>query len=158
MLGIEVEDARTLGRFYVAVVQAVLMYGLETWVMTPFIGRTLSIFYHRVDHRLTRSQRGVESMGGGGIPRWWRRWRRWGYRGWRPTSPAARTQLHSSLQPITLCTCVWRRRGVQGHECPRGCGRSKAWTWWGFIWRIRRRNGRRGRRIRIGWRRRWTIN
>ena len=46
VLGIEVEDARTLGRFYVAVVQAVLMYGSETWVMIPRIGRTLDGFHH----------------------------------------------------------------------------------------------------------------
>ena len=28
-------DKRTAGRFYVAVVQAVLLFGSETWVLTP---------------------------------------------------------------------------------------------------------------------------
>ena len=32
-------DARTSGIIYVVVVQAVLLYGSETWVMTPHIGR-----------------------------------------------------------------------------------------------------------------------
>ena len=34
----EVRDARNLVIIYVVVVQAVLLYGLETWVMTPQIG------------------------------------------------------------------------------------------------------------------------
>ena len=56
MLGIESEDARTSRRIYVAVVQAVFLYGLETWVTTPCIGRVLGGFYHRVAHRLTGRQ------------------------------------------------------------------------------------------------------
>ena len=35
-----------------AVVQAVLLYKSETWVMTPRIVRDLGIFYHRVARRL----------------------------------------------------------------------------------------------------------
>ena len=30
---------QTLGRIYVAAVQAIILYGLEMWVMTPLIGR-----------------------------------------------------------------------------------------------------------------------
>ena len=37
----------TSGRICVAVVQAFLLYGLETWVMTPHIGRLLGGFHHR---------------------------------------------------------------------------------------------------------------
>ena len=36
-----------------AVVQAVMLYRLETWVMTPRIGRVLGGFHHRVARRLT---------------------------------------------------------------------------------------------------------
>ena len=32
-------DARTSGRIYVTAVQAVMLYGLDTWVMTRCIGR-----------------------------------------------------------------------------------------------------------------------
>ena len=28
-------DKRTMGRFYVAVVQAVILFGYKTWVLTP---------------------------------------------------------------------------------------------------------------------------
>ena len=34
------------------VVQAVMLYGLETWVVTPHIGRVLDGFHHRVARRL----------------------------------------------------------------------------------------------------------
>ena len=49
-------DDRTLRRIYVVVVQLILLYGSETWVMTPYIGRIWGIFHHRVAHRLTRRQ------------------------------------------------------------------------------------------------------
>ena len=35
ILGIELADRRTVGIFYVAVVQLVLFFRLETWVVTP---------------------------------------------------------------------------------------------------------------------------
>ena len=38
-------DACTLGQIYLAMVQSVLVYGLETWVMTPHIGRVLGGFH-----------------------------------------------------------------------------------------------------------------
>ena len=46
-------DTRTLGRIYVAVVQVVIMYRPETWVITPHIGRVLGKFSYRVARRLT---------------------------------------------------------------------------------------------------------
>ena len=48
LLGIEGVDARTLIKVYVAVVQETFLYGLDTWVMTPHIGRYLGRFHHRV--------------------------------------------------------------------------------------------------------------
>ena len=45
-------DARTLGRIYVTVVQAVMLYAFETWVMTPHSGRVLDGFHHRVARKL----------------------------------------------------------------------------------------------------------
>ena len=38
MLSKEGADAQTLKRIYGAVVQAVILYGPEMWVMTPLIG------------------------------------------------------------------------------------------------------------------------
>ena len=45
VLSREGADARTLGQIYLAVVQSVMLYGLETWVMTPHIGRVLGGFH-----------------------------------------------------------------------------------------------------------------
>ena len=38
------------------VVQATLLFGAETWVMSPRIGNNLYRFHHRVDHRLAGMQ------------------------------------------------------------------------------------------------------
>ena len=50
------EDACTLGRVYVVVVQLVLLYGLETWLITYRIGRVLGGFHYRVVCRMTGRQ------------------------------------------------------------------------------------------------------
>ena len=39
--------------FYKAVVQSVLLYGCETWVITPQVLRVLEGFHHRVARRLS---------------------------------------------------------------------------------------------------------
>ena len=56
VLSREGTDAWTLGQIYLAVVQSVMMYGSETWVMTPHIGRVLRGFQDRVALRLTGRQ------------------------------------------------------------------------------------------------------
>ena len=48
--------AWTPGNIYLAVVQSVLLYGSETWVMRPHIKRVLGVFHHRLDRRLTGRQ------------------------------------------------------------------------------------------------------
>ena len=47
-------DPKVLGLLFKAVVQAVLLFGLEMWVLTPRMERSLSRFQHRVAQRLTR--------------------------------------------------------------------------------------------------------
>ena len=47
-----------------AVVQKVMLYGSETWVMTPCIGRVLGGFHHRVDRRLRGRQPRIGQGGG----------------------------------------------------------------------------------------------
>ena len=49
-------DAQTSGKIYLAVVQSVLLYRSETWVLTPHTKRVFGGFHHRVDLRLTRRQ------------------------------------------------------------------------------------------------------
>ena len=53
-----------MGVFYAAVVQAVLLYGPETWVMYLRTGSTLVGFHHRFYCRLMSRQtlRGVDRM------------------------------------------------------------------------------------------------
>ena len=56
VLGREGADARTSGHIYLAMVQLVMIYGSETWVKKPCIGRVLGGFHHRVDRRLKGRQ------------------------------------------------------------------------------------------------------
>ena len=46
-------DSKVSGNCFKAVTQAVLLFGEETWVMTPRMERSLSSFQHRVARRLT---------------------------------------------------------------------------------------------------------
>ena len=43
---------QSLGKIYLAVVQVVLLYWSETWVLTPRMQRVLDVFHNRVAHRL----------------------------------------------------------------------------------------------------------
>ena len=49
-------DAQTSDLLYVAIVQAVMLYGLDTWVVYPRIGRTLGGFHHKMARILTGKQ------------------------------------------------------------------------------------------------------
>ena len=49
-------DPQTPGTIYKAEFQSNLLFRLETWVMTPIIGRTLRRFHHRVTRCLVRMQ------------------------------------------------------------------------------------------------------
>ena len=49
ILGREGTYKITTGRFYVAVVQAVLLFGSKTWVLTPQLDKSLKGFHHWVE-------------------------------------------------------------------------------------------------------------
>ena len=36
-----------MGRYCVAVVQAVILFGSETWVLTPWLEKDLEVFHHQ---------------------------------------------------------------------------------------------------------------
>ena len=61
-------EPRTAAVFYKAVVQSVLLYGCETWVVTPAVLKALSGFHHKVARRLS-----------GCLPRYLPREDRWSY-------------------------------------------------------------------------------
>ena len=49
-------DAQTSEKIYMAVVQAVMISGSDTWAMTLRKGSVLGGFNHRVDHRIMGRQ------------------------------------------------------------------------------------------------------
>ena len=64
----EGEDARTPGKIYGVVVQAVILYRSETWVMKPHIRRVMGGFHHSVARRLMGRQPPRGQDGGGVYP------------------------------------------------------------------------------------------
>ena len=59
-MGMAGKDSGTRGRYpkclrdiFKAVVQALLLFGSEMWVLTPLMGQDLGIFHHRVARRIT---------------------------------------------------------------------------------------------------------
>ena len=52
ILGWKEADRRTAGRFYVAVVQAVLLFGSKTWVLTPRLEKAIEVFHQRETHQM----------------------------------------------------------------------------------------------------------
>ena len=52
ILGREGSDKRTAGRFHVAVVHAVLLFGSETWVLTPWLEKSLEGFLRQAALRM----------------------------------------------------------------------------------------------------------
>ena len=53
ILSREWANLRVSGMLFKVVVQAVLLFGSETWVMTPCMERALGSFQHRVAQRIT---------------------------------------------------------------------------------------------------------
>ena len=56
ILGQEGSDTRNSRNFYKAVFQVTLLFGEESWVVYPRIGRILGGFHHRVASRLANMQ------------------------------------------------------------------------------------------------------
>ena len=83
ILGQEGEDARASGRFYLTLVQATLLFGSETWVVTPRMAKTLGGFYHRAVRQITVQ-----------LP-WWRSERIWYY---PPLTDAMREVMLEELE------------------------------------------------------------
>ena len=56
VMGQEGADLKVSRTFYTAVVQAVLLFGAETWVLTPRMEKALDSFQSRVERRITWRQ------------------------------------------------------------------------------------------------------
>ena len=61
---------RVSGSFFKGVVQQVLLFGAETWVVTPMMERGLSTFIHVAARRLTGRQPQKGGMGSVITPHW----------------------------------------------------------------------------------------
>ena len=57
------------GLLFKAVIQVVLLFGADTWVLTPWMERALSSFQHRVAQSLATSQPRRRGRGDGNILR-----------------------------------------------------------------------------------------
>ena len=68
ILSREGADKRVAGNFFKAVVQAVLLFGEETWVLNPRIERALESFIHGDARRIMGKQPRRGGMGNGPIP------------------------------------------------------------------------------------------
>ena len=49
-------DAQRPGRFYLNIVQGILIFVSETWVVTPRIGMTLEGLHYQVEHQIIDKQ------------------------------------------------------------------------------------------------------
>ena len=52
VLGREGEEPKVSGNFYKVVAQAVVLFGVDTWVLTPRMEWDLESFQHRVSQRI----------------------------------------------------------------------------------------------------------
>ena len=68
ILSQEGADPKVSGKFFKAVVQAVFLFGAETWVLTPRMEQALSSFQHRVAQCLTMRKIGRQGDGSWDYP------------------------------------------------------------------------------------------
>ena len=61
-------DPKVSGHFYKAVTQAVLLFGEETWVLTPQMWQALDSFQHRVALQITGRQPRIRGGGSWDYP------------------------------------------------------------------------------------------
>ena len=63
VLGWDGADPKVSRMFYTLVAQAVLLFGVETWVLTPRMEKDLDIFQSRVARRITGRQTRLRKYG-----------------------------------------------------------------------------------------------
>ena len=97
LLGREGADDQMSGIFYIAVVHEVLLYGLDMWVMYPYIVKTLGGFHHSMASILTvfQPQRGLHDT--------------WVY----PPPPMAEETMEACLQGVETYFTFYQNKVVQ---------------------------------------------
>ena len=124
ILGREGVYKRTAARFYVAVVKSVLLFGYNTWVLTPRLEKALAGFHHQAAWRMA-AMVPKRQLDGRGFTHPLERHCKWCY--WRRLGsmfPTTRTRSHNKLRPVLLWTCVWQRSGIRECAYPGNGGNS----------------------------------
>ena len=106
ILSREGADPKVSGYFFKAVRQAVLLFGVETWVITPRMERALSSFQHRVAQRLTGRHPRRRGVGVRITHHWRKKWWKQASRGLEHTSRGGRTRSCIILQRGQFWTSV----------------------------------------------------
>ena len=134
ILSREGADKRVSGNFFKAVVQVVLLFGAETWVLTPRIGRALESFLHGSARRITGRQ---PRRGGGGqctYPPPKEAMREVGFEGIRKAIIRRQNAVaqYIATRPIMdLCERATQRMGAMVSTSQRGPSRpmGNRWRW-----------------------------
>ena len=143
ILRLEGSDPKVSGSFYKAVVQVVLLFGAETWVLTPRMKRSLDSFQHRVARRITGRQPQRRGLGSGSTRLWRSQWVKRASRGSESWSQGGRPRPRNILWRDQFWTYVSGPLGGQERVCLDGCVNKPALTWKGRRrWRRRQRRSR----------------
>ena len=136
-------DPKVSGHFFKEVNQEVLLFGAETWVLTPRMERALSCFQCRVARRLTVRHPQRRGMGFGNTPHCSRQWWKQASKRLGHTSQGGRIRPHSILRRERSLTSMRSSLGGRGRGC-LGSGRNRTI----YIWRVEEEGrggiGRRG--------------
>ena len=127
-----------IGAFFKVEIHALLLFAVETWVLTLSMERALSIFQHRVAQRLTGRKPRIRGMGVGNTPHWRKQCWNKDSRGSGHTSCGGRIRSHSILQRDQFWTSVVSLLGGREHRCIGGGGNMTV-----YIWEVQRRGQRR---------------
>ena len=119
ILSWEGTDKRVSGNFFKAVVQEVLLFGAETWVLTPRIERALESFQHGAARRITGRHPRRRGDGHWTYPPLNEAMREAGFEGiWKAVTRRQNTVAqYISTRPIMdLCERSTQRLGVRVHR------------------------------------------
>ena len=119
ILGREGADKRRMGKFYLVVVQMVLLFGYEPWVLIPGWRRPSRGFTTRQHGRWRAWSPNSSQTGRGCTQPLGRRWQWWVWRRSEYISPANRTWSRNTLCLVLSCTCAWRWSGRRECVSPR---------------------------------------
>ena len=109
-------ESEGFGTFFKVVSQAVLLFGLETWLLTPRMERDLDSFQHRVVRRLTGRKQRIRGDGSWSYPPLEEVMGEAGFKGIGKSITRRQnkvTQYIATRQILDLCERYTRKPGVR---------------------------------------------